>query len=202
MKIKPGIAISTDGVSEEDQRVFVDLCVMNGGKKRINESFPNKNFIAWGVTTNNIYFCDSIDTNHTLVSIDQITEALDKPHFDFSRRPDSGKNYWHERGELPPVGTECEIAASTEYLKIGYPEGTKVKIYANFTDDRGIKLAAFVDSIGKVGGVATAKCFRPLKTERERAIEEMVAVIKSVPEYNDFGVAETLYDAGFRKEGK
>lgn len=70
---------------------------------------------------------------------------------------------------IPPAGTVCEIAASTEYLKVGYPEGTKVKVYATFTDDRGVELAAFVDMLGKVGGVAVDKCFRPIRPIRTPA---------------------------------
>ena len=70
--------------------------------------------------------------------------------------------------ELPPIGLEVEIAASTKYLHIGHPEGSVVKIYSHFTDDRGVKLAAFVDKAGKVGGVCSSKCFRPHRTEADK----------------------------------
>lgn len=114
---------------------------------------------------------------------------------------------WSGEG-LPPVGTVCEIAASTQYLTIRYPEGTKVKIYSNFTDDRGAEMAAFVDPIGKVGGVATARCFRPIKTERERVIEaaakalqehdsDVTELVTNVSRFAE--AAAALYDKGLLK---
>ncbi len=117
---------------------------------------------------------------------------------------------WSGEG-LPPVGTVCEIAASTEYLKISHPEGTKVKVYANFTDDRGVELAAFVDAPGKVAGVAVARCFRPIRTpeqiaaeEREKAAKDMATLMTG--HENHLGVwgcyvilGEILYDAGYRR---
>lgn len=76
---------------------------------------------------------------------------------------------------LPPIGTTCEIAASSEYVTISHPEGTVVKVYATFTDDRGVDLAAFVDAIGQVGGVATARCFRPARTPEQIAADKREA---------------------------
>jgi hypothetical protein len=116
-------------------------------------------------------------------------------------------------GALPPEGTVCEIAASTEYLSISYPEGAKVKVYANFTDDRGVKLAAFIDAAGKVGGVATGKCFRPIRTpeqiaadDREAAIDEMKKSFDSVsdllvPTSNTYLniLFGAMYGDGYRK---
>lgn len=124
----------------------------------------------------------------------------------FIARPNASTE-WNGTG-LPTVGTVCEIAASTEFLKVGYPEGTKVKIYANFTDDRGVELAAFVDEIGKVGGVAIAKCFRPIRTpeqiaaeKRKAAVDEMRAMFKFSDAQQEMlrAVCYSLYDAGYRK---
>jgi hypothetical protein len=72
---------------------------------------------------------------------------------------------------VPVLGSVCEIAASTEYLKISHKEGLKVKIYSRFIDDRGVTLFAFVAIDGKSGGVVTAECLRPKKTQREELIE-------------------------------
>ncbi|RTN99120.1 hypothetical protein [Enterobacter sp. WCHEn090032] len=52
-----------------------------------------------------------------------------------------------------------------------------MKIYAHFTDDLGIELAAFVDEIGKVGGVCTYKCFRPLKTQEDKKRELLIETV-------------------------
>lgn len=70
---------------------------------------------------------------------------------------------------LPPIHSIVEIAESSEYIKIDAPEGTQVKIYSHFTDDRGVELAAYVCPHGRVGGVAVAQCFRPAKTPEQRA---------------------------------
>lgn len=149
----------------------------------------------------NFEFCDKTEF--------QIAD--DKPHFDFSRRPNSGKfvtdacnaqsknlldrvknNDWLTSVDgLPPVGTECEISNCGEKWE-------KVKILFM---GKTICIADWCYKHEQHFHLSSVK-FRPLKSERERAIDEMVSVIKSVPEYNDFGVAETLYDAGFRKEGK
>ncbi|VVM35936.1 hypothetical protein PS645_00022 [Pseudomonas fluorescens] len=113
---------------------------------------------------------------------------------------------------LPPPGTICEIAASTQYLINRYPEGAKVKVYSNFTDDRGIELAAFIDAAGQVGGVAIAKCFRPTKeqiaeAERDRAISELKKVFDSrshelMPTSNKYldTLFGAIHDAGYRKQ--
>ena len=111
---------------------------------------------------------------------------------------------WDGKG-MPPVGAVVEIAASTKYLTIDYPEGTKVKIYAHFSDDRGVDLAAFIDAIGKVGGIAIAKCFRPLsptpeqiaKEDRSAAVSEICSLLNE--SMTTFGMACAVYDAVYRK---
>ena len=112
---------------------------------------------------------------------------------------------WSGEG-LPPVGTVCEISASTEYLKISHPEGTRVKVYATFTDDRGVELAAFVDELGMVAGVAIAKCFRPIRTPEQVAADEREAAIAEIEEliagYSYRHCAEQIYKAGYRKQEK
>ena len=111
---------------------------------------------------------------------------------------------WNGEG-LPPVGTLCEIAASTDRLKVSYTEGAKVKIYANFTDDRGVELAAFVDEIGNVGGVAIAKCFRPIRTPEQIAAEERERAVMEIYERANKQGGSVLsmlmeaYDAGCLK---
>jgi hypothetical protein len=85
---------------------------------------------------------------------------------------ESNPKEWNGEG-LPPAGAVCEIAESSEHLSIRYQAGTVVRIYANFTDDRGVELAAFVDDFGRVGGVAIAKCFRPIRSEEDRAVDDV-----------------------------
>ena len=98
-------------------------------------------------------------------------------------------NSWHERGELPPVGVPVELwfggsfAYNCEFIGMrGYNY-----VLWNLDDDK----PDCADSMNSQ--------FRPLRTEREKAIDEMANLIaKSV-----FGSAkcqaEKLYDAGYRK---
>jgi len=86
---------------------------------------------------------------------------------------------WDGNG-MPPIGTICEIAASTPNLTIKQPEGAIVKIYAHFTDDRGVELAAFVDSKGRVGGVCIGKCFRPLRSESDKKRELLIETVNGL----------------------
>ena len=109
-----------------------------------------------------------------------------------------------DAGELPIVGSYAEIAESTKYLSIRYEAGCKVKVYATFTDYRGVKLAAFVGDNGKVGGVAVAECFKPIQTERDRVTDKAALLIASKEVLHNqypraLAIAEILYDAGLLK---
>ena len=100
-------------------------------------------------------------------------------------------NSWYERGELPPVGCVCLCWISD---RCSY----EVEITAH------TKLGICFVELGKSGENYVSKTaerhrFRPIRTEREKAIDELANLIaKSV-----FGSAkcqaEKLYDAGYRK---
>lgn len=99
---------------------------------------------------------------------------------------------------FPSVGDVVEIAESTPFLRIRHPEGHKVKIHSKFTDDRGVELFAFIDDLGKVGGVATARCFRPAKTDKEKVVDKAIESL-TTPNTVDSMIktyCESLYDAG------
>ena len=99
----------------------------------------------------------------------------------------SAQDYsWYERGELPPVGTickmiddkntwlECEIIAHKNSFCIGWISSRNAPFY---TDDKSE--------------------FRPLHTEREKAIDAACDVICKNGVYDfERGVIEKLYDAG------
>ena len=113
---------------------------------------------------------------------------------------------WHEHGELPPVGCECEWVDESGVDGVDgvvYPQlGDVVTIHAHADTPGGYTIAIFTWARGSGLGVAASRMpedFRPLRTEREKAIDEMANLIaKSV-----FGSAkcqaEKLYDAGYRK---
>ena len=105
-----------------------------------------------------------------------------------SSKPEVGSSC-HERSELPPVGVPVELwfggsfAYNCEFIGMrGY-----TYVLWNLDDDK----PDCADSMNSQ--------FRPLRTEREKAIDEMANLIaKSV-----FGSAkcqaEKLYDSGYRK---
>ena len=103
-------------------------------------------------------------------------------------------NSWHERGELPPVGVVClghitsedkwvetEVVAHRDGYVLGWCSAEKCGYHGNENSD-----------------------FRPLRTEPEKAIDEMVSVILDYDGYMITSataelVARQLYDAGYRK---
>ena len=176
--LKPGVAVDVRGASDEVKEQVMAAFVAAGFE--VGLSGVKRNFVVCGESSKTVYLTGY--TDYEFISINQAlgreseVEKNDQSGF-ASRCVIVGKaslsNDWFERRELPPVGTVCQIAASTEYLHISYPEGSKVKVYSNFTDDRGVDLAAFVCQTGDIGGVAIAECFRPLKTEKEKFVERL-----------------------------
>ena len=98
-------------------------------------------------------------------------------------------NSWYERGELPPVGCECSAMRDGNWVK--------VEVLRHRVNKNGMNVAAVMncDSFN----VFWATDFRPLRTEREKAIDEMVSIIKGAAFQDPEFTASILYDAGYRK---
>lgn len=100
-------------------------------------------------------------------------------------------NSWHERGELPPQETYCQFKKANE--ECGW-----VNCFVIGIDDLGFCVCR-VDMDYHASMLASD--FRPLRTELEKAIDEMIsvtlAVINQDTQRQMFGM---LYDAGYRKE--
>lgn len=94
---------------------------------------------------------------------------------------------WDGTG-LPPVGVECEYMKHTRNTGDNWSKGI-IKYISEFTvviDDDDVDGEFIAHPLG---------CeFRPLRTEAERAIDEMVR-LSGV----STGAAKILYDAGYRK---
>ena len=95
---------------------------------------------------------------------------------------------WHKNGELPPVGDVCEWL---ECSQTGWQTVTVAGYYLN---------AAWLVPKGKEPiTVYNPTGFRPLRTERDNAIDEMMEHCDYLGS-RDF--AGKLFDAGYRKEVK
>ena len=109
-----------------------------------------------------------------------------------SSKPEAD-NSWHERGELPPVGCECEVFVSDE---------NKWMHFEVIAIRDGHALGWCRES--SCGFQSNEKSeFRPLSTEREKAIEEMAAILVGCEKYAitqnvATAASEFLYDAGCR----
>jgi hypothetical protein len=97
-------------------------------------------------------------------------------------------NSWYEKGEIPPVNVQCMNGNNI------------VKIVAHlFNGD--YKYAAFQHVDGNGCGYSQAESFYPLKTERERTIEDCISVFNAGGANDGLlrSMAGSLYDAGYRK---
>jgi len=98
---------------------------------------------------------------------------------------------------LPPVGTKAIVAMSAEGLGEGLARfaGVEVQILAHFNTDRGPGVVVNHKWRGVCAMLFSSGLFRPLQSEREKAIERMRAIFL-FPNYEDG--FEALYDAGYR----
>ena len=116
-------------------------------------------------------------------------------------------SYWHKNGELPPVGEVCifDPNGRTEFFdeKAIGAIGKEVSIISHVKFKGAVGgVAVFMCDSDGVAIVRTASetCFRPLRTERDKAIDEMVSLVEPLATYREF--AGTIYDAGMYKEVK
>ncbi|MGL5219614.1 MAG: hypothetical protein ACRC8G_09070 [Plesiomonas shigelloides] len=111
---------------------------------------------------------------------------------------------WHERGELPPVGVECEInGAVSQELRKDNLEWTRCVILSHTSFPGGAPIAVAKCDEEASFGWGTAKKFRPIRTERDEAIEAMKAHCQYQGSWETTYMlfAESLYDAGYRAGG-
>lgn len=103
----------------------------------------------------------------------------------------SADNSWHERGEFPPAGIECEVNFKHKWYKtkiVGMNDEFCVFDCRNFSD-------------ALYEGYDDPSVFRPIKTERERFVDAAFLAIRSmgvVIYEEDAPYLSALYDSGFR----
>ena len=104
-----------------------------------------------------------------------------------SIKPEVGSS-WHERGEFPPVGCECEMIDDR-------CEWVKCDVIAH----KDSFCIAWVSSRMSPFYTNDWNEFRPLRTEREKAIEDMSQVMHEHDSIINDDTLGALYDAGYRK---
>ena len=99
-------------------------------------------------------------------------------------------NSWYEREELPPVGYECEAIRNDEWVA--------VEVLRHRVNNVEMNVAAVMDCTSF--NVFWSADFRPLRTKREKAIDEMNELVGDIEKYPTWRDAmAALYDAGYRK---
>ena len=111
-----------------------------------------------------------------------------KPKQPESHSKPSADNSWHEKGELPPVGTECEYNSAGD-------KWHQVEITAH------AKLGLCFIEKGCAGENYTsrdASKFRPIKSEREH----LIGVISSAGNLSDGMLADAIIAAGWSRDSQ
>lgn len=100
---------------------------------------------------------------------------------------------WHKNGELPPVGEACEAEYNTT------PSVWESVRVVGFDDGECVFRWISGGNAGLIGAYSHPKDFRPLSTERDKAIDEMIGCLGS-RWANCEEIAAHLYENGYRKE--
>lgn len=101
-------------------------------------------------------------------------------------------NGWNGEG-LPPVGAECEYKLTNVNYRTDFSRGKVLaygvqKVFMEHCSSKN----EFIQSIVNIE-------FRPIRTERDKAIEEMLDLINAGTQLSLVDAIEQLYDAGYRK---
>ena len=105
---------------------------------------------------------------------------------------------WYERGELPPIGTVCEL------IWCGVPQGD-VEIIAYRDNDSKVIFWHFKRDNVLAAEITTTE-FRPIRTETDKLVDEALETLKSdyvthlsLSDLDLRMCAEVMVEAGYRK---
>lgn len=110
----------------------------------------------------------------------------------------------HDAGELPPVGSMVALVGKTGCARIDEFLGKYIEIIGTAkTPHESDVITWSHPTRGLCCGIYNAEFFKPIKTEREKAIDDTLAAIGCAP-HQDFikgapYIIEKLYDAGLLK---
>lgn len=177
MKLQPGDHVAQKDLTDEQYHAiakkFMEAGALSAAYSPDCRSSGNA-FFGWDARDNTIYFFRSLDVfTGRLLTPSQILED---------------DNGWFERGELPPVGIECEINEPRKDF-----HGRKIHIFSHYNG------CAFGWDDIEQGAYHSDKPyeFRPIKSDRDKAIEKAADVIgKALMSRDQLG---TLFDHGLLK---
>jgi len=183
LQLKPGDYVSTKGMTEDQYhavcRRFIE-CGCPIGEHSEDRAILHYAAMGWA---NN---CEHLPYNNKFFH--GLENGFKGKLYTVEQILSSEQEIWNGTG-LPPVGTECEI----------YPIHTKAKITY-----MGNGVGCYIDlSNGLEFSIATCNVtFRPIKSDREKAIDEMYSTLENTASMSYKQVAEKLYDAGYRNPNK
>ena len=133
----------------------------------------------------------AIDSKYHIISREEWQQERDKMQKKVEQvAQPTQDNSWYEREELPPVGYECEAIHNGEWVA--------VEVLRHRVNNVEMNVAAVMDCTSF--NVFWSDDFRPLRTEREKTIDEMNGLVGDIEEYPTWRDAmAALYDAGYRK---
>lgn len=109
-------------------------------------------------------------------------------------------NEWFEKGELPPVGLIVRVhipSCSCEYVEAMHGKDAKILMHRISSTGHPVAVFCIIDDDGfnSYHALTSNDNFRPIKSDREKAIEAARDVLRldEIPWADRFG---RLYDAG------
>jgi hypothetical protein len=157
------------------------------GEYESHRRWRGSDFCGWDIDRDEAFFHGTRHAFTRELTVDQVLSTLD-PNPTQWRGPQDG---------LPPVGTECEVNENGGY---------EVEIIAHSKNKAGdvAIYKRFIDGVLSVD-FRVAECFRPIQTERDKAIEAAVKIIEETGRMCEEDTAAALYDAGLlrpQREGE
>ena len=133
--------------------------------------------------------------------LDIIEKHLSEPDDSLSGRAvmAEANSNWHERGELPPVGSFVSYHDDDGYVKSGYSkdwiEGDKLEILSHKTVSK-MRMCVVFNMRAENAQCLVAEGMRPIRTEREKVIEAAVKIYDDKKCFSAESFASELHKAG------
>ena len=188
IKLQAGDYLPTGGLSEKDYYEIGNRFMEDGCPKlefpRVDGhgGFIDQDFFGWSKRWGGFYHAASEAFDGRILRYSEVMELAE---------PEASTD-WHERGELPPVGTRCEWSANERCFEpctiLIYHAGCVVFYHTKYPAN--VRLL-------KLEGIT----FRPIKSDRQKAIEKALEYLPFGDATNEYSIKclGIIYDAGLLK---